>query len=99
MTPTVSSGNRYTISIENKFIITEFLPCVSQFSDQAKVLCMNMYLSHLIRGKLCVYEIGLMYTFGIIAFKLICIFSFFYEMTIMWKPGSGQHFFITANSL
>ena len=27
-TPTVTSGNRYTISIENKFIITELLPCV-----------------------------------------------------------------------
>ena len=30
-TTTVSSGNRYTFSIENKFIITEFLPHVSQF--------------------------------------------------------------------
>ena len=55
MTPTVSSGNRFTFSIENKFIITEFLPCVSQFGDQAKVLCMNRYLSHLIRVKLCVF--------------------------------------------
>ena len=31
MTPTVSSGNRYAFSIENKFIIMEFLPCLSQF--------------------------------------------------------------------
>ena len=35
-TLTVSSGNRYTLSIENKFIITEFIPCVSQFGDQDK---------------------------------------------------------------
>ena len=33
----VSSGNRYTFSIENEFIITEFLPCVSQFGDQDMV--------------------------------------------------------------
>ena len=37
MTPTVTSGNRYTISTENKFIITELLPCVRQFCDQNKV--------------------------------------------------------------
>ena len=37
MTPTVLSENRYTISIENKFIITELLPCVRQFCDQNKV--------------------------------------------------------------
>ena len=53
--PTVRSGNRYTISIENRFIITEFLPCVSQFGDQVKVLCINRYLSHLIRGKLYIF--------------------------------------------
>ena len=53
MTLTVNSGNRYTFSIENKFIITKFLPCVSQFGEQDKVLSMNRYLSHLIRGKLC----------------------------------------------
>ena len=34
LTLTVNSGNRYTISIENKFFITEFLPNVSQFGDQ-----------------------------------------------------------------
>ena len=39
-----------------------------------------------------------MYAFGIIAFKFICIL-FFYQMIIMWKPGNGRHFFITANSL
>ena len=52
MTPTVRSGNRYALSIENKFIITELLPCVSQFGDQDKVLSMNRFLSHLIRGEL-----------------------------------------------
>ena len=36
-TPNVTSGNRYTISIENKFIISELLPCVRQFCDQNKV--------------------------------------------------------------
>ena len=33
-TQTVSSGNRYTFSMENEFIITEFIPCVSKFRDQ-----------------------------------------------------------------
>ena len=55
MTLTVASGNRYTFFIENKFIITKFLPCVRQFCDQVKVFCMNRYLSHLIRGKLCAF--------------------------------------------
>ena len=40
-------------SIENKFIIKEYLACVSQFGDQDKIFCMNGYLSNLIRGKLC----------------------------------------------
>ena len=34
---TLASGNRYTFSVENKFIITEFLPCVRQFCNQNKV--------------------------------------------------------------
>ena len=34
--PTVTSGNKYTNSIENKFIITELLPCVRQFCHQKK---------------------------------------------------------------
>ena len=54
-TPTVTSGNRYTISIENKFIITELLPCVRQFCDQNKAFCMKRFLSHLISGKLCAF--------------------------------------------
>ena len=37
-TPTVTSRNRYTFSIENKFIITELLPCVRHFCDQNKVI-------------------------------------------------------------
>ena len=45
----------YTVSIENKFIITEFLPCVRQFCDQDQVFCMNRFLSHLIREKLCAF--------------------------------------------
>ena len=52
MTPTVSSGNRHTFSIENIFFITEFLPCVSQFGNQDMVCCMKVLLSHLLRGKL-----------------------------------------------
>ena len=52
MTPTISSRNRCAFSIENKFIITEFLPCVSQFGDQDKVFCMIRFMSHLIRRKL-----------------------------------------------
>ena len=80
MTLTVSSGTKYTFSIENIFIITEILPSVSQFGDQDKVFCMNRYLSHLMRETfriLMQYEIEMMYTLGIIAFKFICtIFSF-----------------------
>ena len=53
MKATLSSGNRYTFSIENKFILTEFLPCVSLFGDQNKVIFMNKFLSHLTRGELC----------------------------------------------
>ena len=45
------------------------------------------------------YEIELMYTFGLIAFKSICIIFSFTILIMMWKPGTGQHFFITANSL
>ena len=71
-TPTVTSGNRYTISIENKFIITELLPCVRQFCDQDKVFLHEQVSVSLDKRKaLCIlmqYEIELMYTFGIIAF-------------------------------
>ena len=52
---TETSGNRYIFSIENKFIIKEFLHCVRQFCDQVNVFCMNRYLSHLIRGKYCAF--------------------------------------------
>ena len=72
MTPTVTSGNRYTISIENKFIITELLPCVRQFCDQNKVFLHEQVSVSLDKWEaLCIlmqYEIELMYTFGIIAF-------------------------------
>ena len=72
MTPTVTSGNRYTISIENKFIITELFPCVRHFCDQNKVF-LNVQVSVSLDQweALCIlmqYEIELMYTFGIIAF-------------------------------
>ena len=71
-TPTVTSGNRYTISIENKFIITELLPCVRQFCDQNKVFLHEQVSVSLDKWEaLCIlmqYEIELMYTFGIIAF-------------------------------
>ena len=72
MTPTVTSGNRYTISVENKFIITELLPCVRQFCDQNKVFLHEKVSVSLDKWEaLCIlmqYEIELMYTFGIIAF-------------------------------
>ena len=74
MTPTVTSGNRCTISIENKFIITELLPCVRQFCDQNKVFLHEQVSVSLDKCEaLCIlmqYEIELMYlyTFGIIAF-------------------------------
>ena len=72
MTPTVTSGNRYTISIENKFIITELLPCVSQFCGQNKVFLHEQVPVSLDKWEaLCFsmqYEIELMYTLGIIAF-------------------------------
>ena len=76
-TPTVTSGNRYTISIENKFIITELLPCVRQFCDQNKVFLHEQASVLLVLCILMQYEIKMMYTFGIIAFLFICtIFSF-----------------------
>ena len=72
MTPTVTSVNRYTISIENKFIITELFPCVRQFCDQNKAfLHEQVSVSLDKREALCIlmqYEIELMYTFGTIAF-------------------------------
>ena len=98
MTPTVTSGNRYTISIENEFIITELLPCVREFCDQNKVFLYEQVSFSLDKwDALCIlvqYEIELMYTFGIIAFKCIC-----HQITITLKSGNGQNFFITANSL
>ena len=72
MTPTVNSGNRYTISIENKFIITELLPCVRQLCDQNKVVLHEQVSVSLDKWEaLCIlmkYEIEMMYTFGIIAY-------------------------------
>ena len=72
MTPTVTYGNRYTISIENKFIITELLPCIRQFCGQNKVLMHEQVsLSLDKREALCIlmqFEIELMYTIEIIAF-------------------------------
>ena len=72
MTPTVTSGNKYTISIVNKLIITELLPCVRQFCDQHKVFLHEQVSVSLDKWEaLCIlmqYVIELMYTFGIIAF-------------------------------
>ena len=69
MTPTVTSGNRYIISIENKFITTELLPCVREFCDQNKVILHEQVSISLDKWEaLCMlmqYEIELMYTFGI----------------------------------
>ena len=65
-------GIKYTISIENKFIITELLPCVRQFCDQSKVILHEQVSVSLDKWEaLCIliqYEIELMYIFGIIAF-------------------------------
>ena len=72
MTPTVTSGKRYTIYTENKFIITELLPSVRQFCDQKKVFLHDQVSVSLDKWEaLCIlmqYEIELMYTFGKIAF-------------------------------
>ena len=72
MTPTVTSGNRYTISIKSKFIITELLPCVRQRCDQNKVFLHEQVSVSLDKWEaLCIlmlYEIELMNIFGIIAF-------------------------------
>ena len=69
-TPAVTFGNRYTISIENKFIIT--IPCVRQFCNQNKVFLHEQVSVSLDKWEsMCIvmqYEIELMYTFGIIAF-------------------------------
>ena len=76
MTLTVTSGNRYIISIENKFSITELLPCVRQFCDQNKVFLHEKVSISLDKWKaLCIlmqYDIELMYTFGMITFQFIC---------------------------
>ena len=65
----MTSGNRYTISIENKFIITELLPCVSQFCDQNKVFLHEQVSVSLDKWEdLCTLMQYEMYTFGIIAF-------------------------------
>ena len=81
MTPTVTSGNRYSISIKNKFTITEILLCVRLFCDQNKVFLHEQVSVSLDKWEaLCFlmqYEIELMYTFGIIAFQFIyLIFPF-----------------------
>ena len=72
MTPTVTSGDIYTFSIENKFIITEFLPCVRQFCDQGQgILYEQVSVTFDKRTVLCIlmqHGIDLKYTFGIIAF-------------------------------
>ena len=72
MTPAVTSGNRYTNSTENKFILTELLPYVRQFCHQNKVFLHEQVTVSLDKWEaLCIlmqYEIELMYTFGIIAF-------------------------------
>ena len=69
---TVTSGNRYTIYMENKFIITELLPLVRQFCDQKKEFLHEQVSVSLDKWEaLCIlmqYEIELMYTFGKIAF-------------------------------
>ena len=71
-TPTVISGNKYTISVENKFIKTDLLPCVRQFCDKNKVFLHEKVSVSLDKWEaLCIlmqYEIKLMYTFVIIAF-------------------------------
>ena len=70
-TLTVTSGNRYTISIENKFIIKELLPCIRQLCDQNTVFLHDQVSFSLDKWEaLCIlmqYEIELMYKFGIIA--------------------------------
>ena len=81
MTLTVTSENRYAISIGNKLIITELLPCARQFCDQNKVFLHEQVSVSLDKWEaLCIwmqYEIELLNTFGIIAFSFICtIFSF-----------------------
>ena len=72
MTPTVTSGYRYTIFIENKFIITELLPCVRLFCEQNKVFLHEQVPFSLDKWEaLCIlmqYEIELMFIFGKIAF-------------------------------
>ena len=59
--------------MENKFIITELLPCVPQFCDQNKVFLHEQASVSLDKWEaLCIlmqYEIKLMYTFGVKAFN------------------------------
>ena len=72
MTLTVTSGNRYTFSIENKFIITELLSCVRHFVIRTRSFLHEQVSVSLDKWEaLCIlmqYEMELMYTFEIIAF-------------------------------
>ena len=45
------------------------------------------------------YEAEPMYTFETMAFLIYLYDIFFYQMIMMLKCGTGQNFFITANSL
>ena len=57
MTLTVTSGNRYTIPIENKFIITELLLYVRQFCDQNMVFLYEQVSVSLDKWEaLCIFD-------------------------------------------
>ena len=45
------------------------------------------------------YEVELMYTFGIIAYKSICIIFSFNILIMKLKPGTGQHFYSSKFTL
>ena len=60
--------------------------------SEDKIICMNRFLSHLMREVLCIlmqYEMELMYTFGTIALKFI--FIFFLPTDYYVEPCTGSH--------
>ena len=101
-TPTVTSGNRYTISIENKFIITEFYNVSDNFVIRSRSFAGTGFCFTWYKESVVHFDAIWNWTDEYIWNNSILIHLyniFFYQMIMMWKSGTGQNFFITANSL
>ena len=99
-TPTVTSGNRYTIYIENIFIITELLPCVRQFCYQNKVFWLILHapspeirlqVAYIYTDTPCAYEVTAhllheQVSVSLDKWEALCILMQ-YEIELMYKFG------------